>query len=62
MLETHHVPLGLYGECREGLRMWRLRREYEECVILRDNRKDDTRMESKWRQVNRLNRLCKCVN
>ena len=49
-------------KCREGLRMWRLRREYEECVILRDNRKDDTRMESKWRQVNSLNRLCKCVN
>ena len=38
-------------KCREGLRMWRLRREYEECVNVRDNRKDDTRMESEWRQV-----------
>ena len=36
-------------KCREGLRMWRLRREYEECVNVRDNRKDDTRMESEWR-------------
>ncbi len=42
LLETHHVPLGLYGECREGLRVWRPRREKdeecEECVILRRKR------------------------
>ena len=46
-------------KCREGLRMWRLRREYEECVNVRDNRKDDTRMESEWRQVKRVCKLRK---
>ena len=51
MLETHHVPLGLYGEVPRRTQNVEIRREYEECVNVRDNRKDDTRMESKWRQV-----------